>query len=171
MLQKTLESPLDCKEINPVNSKRNEPWIFIGRTVAEAPIFGHLLQRADSLEKSLMLGKIEGRRRRGQQRMRWLEWWTGRPGMLQSMGSQRIRHDWETELNWISYTSLHLKWTCILIQQNGKFIIHLTITVNVLGGIVQSHFLISPSLWLSVAWLITFTHPQFHWNSSDRSCK
>ena len=133
--------------------------------------YGHLMQRFDSFDNTLMLGKIEGRRRRGQQRMRWLEWWTGRPGMLQSMGSQRIGHDWETELNWISYTSLHLKWTCILIQQNGKFIIHLTITVNVLGGIVQSHFLISPSLWLSVAWLITFTHPQFHRNSSDRSRK
>ena len=72
--------------------------------------FGHLLWRADSLEKTLMLGKIEGGRRRGQQRMRWLDgitgsmdmswWWTGRPGMLQSMGSQRVGHDWATELKW-----------------------------------------------------------------------
>ena len=75
--------------------------------------FGHLLQRTDSLEKTLMLGKIEGRRRRGQQRMRWLDgitnlmyislsklgsWlWTGKPGVLQSMGSQRVRHNWATE--------------------------------------------------------------------------
>ena len=74
-LEKTLESPLDCKEIKPVNPKGNQPWISIGRTdaEAEAPIFEHLKQRADSLEKTLMLGKIEGRRRRGQQRMRWLD--------------------------------------------------------------------------------------------------
>ena len=67
-----LESPLDCKEINPVNPKGNQPWTFTGRTDAEAPIFGHLMQRTDSLEKTLMLGKIEGRRS-GQQRIRWLE--------------------------------------------------------------------------------------------------
>ena len=74
--------------------------------------FGHLMWRADSLEKTLMLGKIEGRRRRGQQRMRWMAspsqrtwvwvssgswWWTGKPGVLQSMGSQRVRHNLATE--------------------------------------------------------------------------
>ena len=68
-----LESPLDCKEINPVNPKGNQPWTFTGRTDAEAPIFGHLMQRTDSLEKTLTLGKIEGRRRRGWQRMRCLD--------------------------------------------------------------------------------------------------
>ena len=70
-----LNSPLDSKEIKPVNPKGNQSWIFIGRTdaEAEAPIIGHLMCRADSLEKSLMLGKIEGRRRRGWQRMRWLD--------------------------------------------------------------------------------------------------
>ena len=78
--------------------------------------FGHLMWRADSLEKTLMLGGIGGRRRRGRQRMRWLDgitnsmdmglgnsgslWWTGRLGMLQSMGSQIVGHDWVTELNW-----------------------------------------------------------------------
>ena len=67
VLQKTLESPLDCKEIKPVNPKGNQSWIFIGRSDAEAPKFGHLMQRAHSLEKTLMLGKIEGRRRRGWQ--------------------------------------------------------------------------------------------------------
>ena len=77
--------------------------------------FGHLMRRTDSLEKTLMLRKIEGRRKRGRQRMRWLYgitnsmrwvwvnsgswWWTGRPGMLWSMGSQRVRHDWVTGLN------------------------------------------------------------------------
>ena len=78
--------------------------------------FGHLMRRADSFEKTLMLGKIEGRRRRRWQRMRWLDgitdsmdmswvnsgswWWTGRPGVLRFMGSQRVGHDWATELNW-----------------------------------------------------------------------
>ena len=72
MLQKTLESPLDCKEIQPVNPKENPSSIFIGRTdaEAEAPI---LWQRANSLKKTLMLGKTGGKRRRGQQRMRWLD--------------------------------------------------------------------------------------------------
>ena len=78
--------------------------------------FGHLMWGADSFEKTLMLGKIEGRRRRGRQRMRWLDgitdsmdmvwvnsriwWWTGRPGMLRFLGSQWVGHDWMTELNW-----------------------------------------------------------------------
>ena len=64
MLEKNLESPLDCKEIQPVNPKGNQSWIFIGR------VDGHLMQRANSLEKTLMLGKIEGNRKRRQQRMR-----------------------------------------------------------------------------------------------------
>ena len=64
---------LGCKEIKPVNPKENQPWILIGRIDAEAPILGYLMQGADSLEKTLMLGKIEGRRRRGRQRMRWLD--------------------------------------------------------------------------------------------------
>ena len=72
---KTLESPLDCKEIKPGKYKGNQPWIFTGGTdaEAEAPIFGHLLQRAHLLEKTLRLGKIEGRMRRGWQRIKWLE--------------------------------------------------------------------------------------------------
>ena len=65
LLEKTLESPLDCKEIQPIHPKGDQSWAFIGRTEAETPIFGHLMQRADSLEKTMMLGKIEGRRRRG----------------------------------------------------------------------------------------------------------
>ena len=78
--------------------------------------FGHLMKRVDSLQKTLMLGKIEGRKRRGQEKMRWLDgitdlrtwvwvnsrswWWTGRPGMLWFMWSPRVRHHWATELNW-----------------------------------------------------------------------
>ena len=67
VLEKTLESPLDCKEIQPVHSEGDQSWVFIGRTDVEAEtrILWHLMRRADSLEKTLMLGKIEGRRRRG----------------------------------------------------------------------------------------------------------
>jgi len=67
------DSWIPLKEIKLVNPKGNQSWLFFRRTDAEAPIFGHLMQRADSLEKTLMLGKIEGRRRRSRQRMRWLD--------------------------------------------------------------------------------------------------
>ena len=87
--------------------------------------FGHLMQRTDSQEKTLMLGNIGGRRRRGRQRMRWLDgitdamdmnsvnscssWWTEKPGVLQSVGLQRVRHDWATELNWVyTYIAVQL---------------------------------------------------------------
>ena len=115
VLEKTLESPLDCKEIHPVHPKEYQSWVFIGRT-EELQYFGHLMWRAESFEKTLMLAKIEGRRTRGRQRMRWLDgitdsltsvwvdsrswWWKGRTCMLRFMGSQRVTHDWVTELNW-----------------------------------------------------------------------
>ena len=83
VLEKTLESPLDCKEIQPVHPKGDQSWVFIGRTDAEAetPVLGHLMRRVDSLEKTLMLGGIGGRRRRGRQRMRWLDDITDSMGM------------------------------------------------------------------------------------------
>ena len=146
VLEKTLESPLDSKEIQPVHPKGNQSWIFIGRTdaEAEAPIFGHLMWRTASLEKTLMLGKTEGRRR-GLQRMRcWMAsqtwwtwvwarsgswWWTGKPGVLLSMGSQRVRPDWATELNWTDAVSVliitwiiheHLKWVTCYACNGGR---------------------------------------------------
>ena len=118
VLEKTLESPLDYKEIQPVHPKGDQSWVFIGRTDAEAetPVLWPPDARAESLEKTLMLGKIEGRRIRKWQRMRWLDgitdsrtwvwvnsgswWWTGRPDVLWFMGSQRVGHNWATELNW-----------------------------------------------------------------------
>ena len=75
VLEKTVESSLDCKEIQPVHSEGDQPWDFFGRNdaKAETPVLGHLMWRVDSLEKTLMLGGIGGRRRRGRQRMRWLD--------------------------------------------------------------------------------------------------
>ena len=75
VLEKTLESPLDCKEIQAVHSEADQPWIFFGRNDAKADLqyFGHLMRRVDSLEKTLMLGGIGGRRRRGLPKMRWLD--------------------------------------------------------------------------------------------------
>ena len=75
VLEKTLEGPLNCKEIQSVHSEGDQPWDFFGRNdaKAETQYFGHLMRRVDSLEKTLMLGGIGGRRRRGRQRMRWLD--------------------------------------------------------------------------------------------------
>ena len=83
VLEKTLEGPLDCKEIQPVHPKGDQSWGFIGRTDAEeeTPVFGHLMRRIASLEKTLMLGGIGDRRRRGQQRARWLDGITNLMGM------------------------------------------------------------------------------------------
>ena len=117
------QSLLDFKEIQPIGPKGNQPWIVIGRTDSELKLqyFGHLMWRANSLENTRILQKNEGRRRRGQQRMRWLDGitnsmdvsfsrlWkiaTGKPGVLQSMGSQRIGHDWATEMNWTELKGL-----------------------------------------------------------------
>ena len=115
VLEKTLESPLDFKEIKPVNPKGNQPWIFTGRTdvEVEASILWPPDAKSQLIRKDSVLGKILGRRRKGWQgwdgwmasptQWTWVwaisrRWWsTGKPGVLQSMGSQRVRHDWATE--------------------------------------------------------------------------
>ena len=115
VLKKTLESPLGCKEIKPVHPKGNQSWIFIGRTdaEAEASIFWSPDAKHWLIKKDDILEKIEGRRRG------WFDgitnsmdmslrsfgswWWTGKPGIPQSMGSERDRHDCVTELNWTNH--------------------------------------------------------------------
>ena len=116
VLEKTLERPLDCKEIQPVHPKGNQSWILEGLMLKlKLQYFGCLMQRTDSLKKTLMLGKIEGGRRE-RQRMRWMAswtqwtwvwvnsgswWWTGRPGMLQSMGCKEL-----DAAKWLNWTEL-----------------------------------------------------------------
>ena len=122
--RRLLRVPWTARRSNQSILKEISPGISLEGMMLKLKLqyFGHLMQRVDSLEKTMMLGGIEGTRRRGRQRMRWLDgitgwmasptwwtwvwvysgswWWTGRPGMLQFMGSQRVVHDWVTELNW-----------------------------------------------------------------------
>ena len=88
VLERTLESPLDCKEIKPVNPKGNQPWISLEGLMLKLQYFGHLMQKADSLEKTLMLGKLESNRRMGKQRIKWLDHhWLNRHEFEQTQGN------------------------------------------------------------------------------------
>ena len=116
VLEKTLESPLDCKKIQPVHPKENQSWVFIRKTdvEAETPIFWPTDAKSWLIGKDSDAGRDWGQEEKGMTegemasptRWTWVSvnsrswWWTERPGMLQFMGSQRVGHDWATELNW-----------------------------------------------------------------------
>ena len=124
VLEKTLESPLDCKEVQPVHPRGDQPWVFIGRTdaKAETPILWPPHVKSWLIEKDSDAGRDWGLEEKGttedamagwHHRLDGHErvdsgswWWTGRPGVLWFMGSQRVRHDWATELNWTSLVPL-----------------------------------------------------------------
>ena len=149
VLEKALESPLDCKEIQPDHLKEISPRCPLEGMMLKLKLqyFGCFMQRVDSLEKTLMLGGIGGRGRRGWQRMRWLDGITNsmdvsltelwelamdrEAGVLQFMGLQRVRHDWVTELNWTE------------LNQSGKLIFRCPIFVpfHTVHGVLKASIL------------------------------
>ena len=190
VLEKTLESPLDCKEIQPVHPEGDRSWCSLKGLMLKLKLqcFGHLMRRHDSFEKILMLGKIEGRRRRGQQRIRWLMasltqwtwvwvdsrswWWTGRPRVLCFMGSQGIGHGWATELNWslawriLSIILIACEMSAI-VRQFGHSLALPFFGIGMKTDLFQSH----GHCWVFlICWHIegsTFTTSSFRiWNSS-----
>ena len=142
VLEKTLESPLDSKEIQPIHPKGNQSWIFIWRLMLKLKLqyFGHLMWRNHSFEKTLMLGRLkeggEGDNRGWDIWMAsstwwtwvWVNsrswWWTGKPRMLQSMASQRVGPNWATKLKWMTFQNYSSAWYLLRILTTCTILWH-----------------------------------------------